>query len=444
MDEQISSAKMTLSPRAEVTARAGLPDGEEDGGSNSEPSSQSASKHASSMPPAKSIVGKMLSLNKKLGGKCLVVAEVESNIPDRDSVNYGIDLNQWWRRCESVKDVNGKTAVFLPLSRELSTCTAMHLYNVIYKHSAHDYVGFFVYDHFTRRPMFIQIDDVGESDIQSKDGKRKVIVLKCRCKDIGGYTSGNNDPDIRLCIKDKDGKVRNVFEAHLKHDSHYDDENSAYKCLSIDKSSFQSNYNSSDGFFVSDEDIEKLKQVNDPVTFIIDSVFALFDVIIEDVKVIRTDLGWLIILEARDKVEEGESYWRGPATSKRYLRRAMTGSQIVKALENSIARGRGPHVMGCVLRARAADSDRIGAVFNFSTFKTEKLDDILDPTIGWQSKAEESKTKYHPTVYAASPDGNKLDDKVWSISVSSRNGDPQLCDMSKSGGTSVKKQSLVY
>ena len=39
MDEQISSAKMTLSPRAEVTARAGLPDGEEDGGSNSEPSS---------------------------------------------------------------------------------------------------------------------------------------------------------------------------------------------------------------------------------------------------------------------------------------------------------------------------------------------------------------------------------------------------------------------
>jgi len=45
------------------------------------------------MPPAKSIVGKMLSLNKKLGGKCLVVAEVESNIPDRDSVNYGIDLN---------------------------------------------------------------------------------------------------------------------------------------------------------------------------------------------------------------------------------------------------------------------------------------------------------------------------------------------------------------
>jgi len=55
----------------------------------------------------------------------------------------------------------------------------------------------------------------------------------------------------------------------------------------------------------------------------------------------------------------------------------------VKALENSIARGRGPHVMGCVLRARAADSDRIGAVFNFSTFKTEKLDDILDPTIGW-------------------------------------------------------------
>ena len=62
------------------------------------------------------------------------------------------------------------------------------------------------------------------------------------------------------------------------------------------------------------------------MTFIIDSVFALFDVIIEDVKVIRTDLGWLIILEARDKVEEGESYWRGPATSKRYLRRAMTGS----------------------------------------------------------------------------------------------------------------------
>lgn len=107
------------------------------------------------MPPAKSVVGKMLSLNKKLGGKCLVVAEVESNIPGRDSVNYGIDLSRWWRRCESVKDVSGKTAVFLPLSRELSTCTAMHLYNVIYKHSAHDYVGFFVYDHFTRRPMFI-------------------------------------------------------------------------------------------------------------------------------------------------------------------------------------------------------------------------------------------------------------------------------------------------
>jgi hypothetical protein len=41
-----------------------------------------------------------------------------------------------------------------------------------------------------------------------------------------------------LCIKDKDGKVRNVFEAHLKHDNYYDDENSAYKCLSIDKSSF--------------------------------------------------------------------------------------------------------------------------------------------------------------------------------------------------------------
>jgi hypothetical protein len=111
----------------------------------------------------------------------------------------------------------------------------------------------------------------------------------------------------------------------------------------------------------------------------------------------------------------------------------------VKALENSIARGRAPYVMGCVLRARFADSDRIGQVYNFSTFKTEKLDDILDPIIGWKSKAEEGKTVYHPTVHAASPDGNKLDDKVWSISVSSRNSDPQLYDMSKSSGTSVKK-----
>lgn len=62
------------------------------------------------------------------------------------------------------------------------------------------------------------------------------------------------------------------------------------------------------------------------MTFVIDGAFMLLDVTIEDVKVIRTDLGWLIILEARDRVEEGESYWRGPATSKRYLRRAMTGS----------------------------------------------------------------------------------------------------------------------
>lgn len=107
------------------------------------------------MPPAKSIVGKMLSLNKKLGGKCLVVAEVESNVPGRDSVNYGIDLGQWWKRCESVKDVNGKTAVFLPLQRELKTCTAMHLYNVIYKQPAHDYIGLFVYDYFNERSMFI-------------------------------------------------------------------------------------------------------------------------------------------------------------------------------------------------------------------------------------------------------------------------------------------------
>lgn len=100
--------------------------------------------------------------------------------------------------------------------------------------------------------------------------------------------------------------------------------------------------------------------------------------------------------------------------------------------------------MGCVLRIRAADSDRIGEVCNFSTFKIERLDDILDPAVGWKSEAGEGKSVYHPTVHAASPGGDKLDDKVWSIGVSSRNGDPQLFDMSKSSGTSVKKQSLVY
>lgn len=65
-----------------------------------------------------------------------------------------------------------------------------------------------------------------------------MIALKCRCKDLGGYASGNSDPDIRLFTRGRDGDVLNVFEAHFKHDSHYDNENSAYKCLSIDKSSF--------------------------------------------------------------------------------------------------------------------------------------------------------------------------------------------------------------
>lgn len=100
--------------------------------------------------------------------------------------------------------------------------------------------------------------------------------------------------------------------------------------------------------------------------------------------------------------------------------------------------------MGCVLRTRAADSDRIGEVYNFNAFKIERLDDILDPAIGWEHNAEEGKTMYHPTVHAASPGGDRLDDKVWSISVSCRNGDPQLYDMGKSSGTSVKKQSLAY